>query len=75
MKSVAEKVLAGKRISGDEFLKLAQSNDLHHLGFLANSVRLRLHPEPLVTYVIDRNINYTDICISACKFCAFFQGP
>ena len=36
---------------------------------------MRLHPEPVVTYVVDRNINYTDICISACKFCAFFKAP
>lgn len=75
MKSVAEKILAGKRISGDEFLKLAQSNNLHQLGFLADTIRRRLHPEPVVTFVIDRNINYTDICISACKFCAFFKTP
>jgi len=75
MPGIAEKVLAGKRISGDEFLLLAQSNDLHQLGFLADSVRRRLHPESFVTYVIDRNINYTDICISACKFCAFFKPP
>ena len=45
------------------------------MGFLAGAVRMRLHPEPVVTYVIDRNINYTDICISACKFCAFFKAP
>lgn len=75
MSTVADKVLAGKRISGDEFLQLSQSNDLHQLGFLADSVRRRLHPDPEVTYVIDRNINYTDICISACKFCAFFKAP
>ena len=75
MQEIGAKVLAGERISGEEFLRLAASTDLHHLGFLADSVRRRLHPEPLVTYVIDRNINYTDICISACKFCAFFKGP
>jgi len=75
MNSITEKVLAGERISGDEFLLLAGSNDLHLLGFLADTVRKRLHPEPFVTYVIDRNINYTDICISACKFCAFFKAP
>jgi cyclic dehypoxanthinyl futalosine synthase len=75
MNAVTEKVLAGERISGDEFLRLAQSNDLPMLGFLADSVRRRLHPEAIVTYVIDRNINYTDICISACKFCAFFKSP
>ncbi|MHB8809401.1 MAG: cyclic dehypoxanthinyl futalosine synthase [Desulfobulbaceae bacterium] len=75
MQEIGAKVLAGKRISDEEFLRLAESTDLHLLGFLADSVRRRLHPEPLVTYVIDRNINYTDICISACKFCAFFKAP
>ncbi|MCL7489205.1 MAG: dehypoxanthine futalosine cyclase [Desulfobulbaceae bacterium] len=75
MNAVARKIATGSRISGDEFLELAQSSDLYLLGFLADAVRRRLHPEPLVTYVIDRNINYTDICISACKFCAFFKAP
>ncbi|HBI14204.1 MAG TPA: dehypoxanthine futalosine cyclase [Desulfobulbaceae bacterium] len=75
MKEISAKVLAGERISGDEFLRLAATGDFHRLGFLADTIRRRLHPEPLVTYVIDRNINYTDICISACKFCAFFKAP
>ena len=75
MNSITEKVLAGERISGDEFLQLAESKDIHQLGFLADTIRQRLHPNKLVTYVIDRNINYTDICISACKFCAFFKPP
>ncbi len=75
MDHIAAKVLTGERIGGDEFLTLAAGNDLHKLGFLADSIRRRLHPEPYVTYVIDRNINYTDICISACKFCAFFKAP
>ena len=75
MDSIEQKILNGERISVDEALTLAQGADLHRLGFLANAVRRRLHPEPLVTYVIDRNINYTDICVSACKFCAFFKAP
>jgi cyclic dehypoxanthinyl futalosine synthase len=75
MQSIFESVIAGERISGEEFLILARSADLHQLGFLADSIRKRLHPDPVVTYVIDRNINYTDICISACKFCAFFKAP
>jgi len=73
--SIIDKVLAGGRIDEDEFLVLADQADLHQLGFLADSIRKRLHPDPIVTYVIDRNINYTDICISACKFCAFFKAP
>jgi cyclic dehypoxanthinyl futalosine synthase len=75
MRHIADKILAGERISEEEFLRLAETSDLFRLGFLADHVRRRLHPEPLVTYVIDRNINYTDICISACKFCAFFKAP
>lgn len=75
MEQISEKVLAGERITAEEFLALAEGGDLYRLGFLADAVRKRLHPEPVVTYVIDRNINYTDICISACKFCAFYKAP
>jgi cyclic dehypoxanthinyl futalosine synthase len=75
MQKITDKITAGDRITGDEFLHLAQEADLYQLGFLANAVRKRLHPEPTVTYVVDRNINYTDICVSACKFCAFFKAP
>jgi len=73
--TISQKILAGERISPEEALTLAEEADLYRLGFLANAVRQRLHPEPLVTYVIDRNINYTDICVSACQFCAFFKAP
>ncbi len=47
--------------------------DLLTLGELANGVRKRLHPERLVTFVVDRNINYTNICVNKCKFCAFYR--
>ncbi|KAB2889925.1 MAG: dehypoxanthine futalosine cyclase [Desulfobulbaceae bacterium] len=72
---IRERVLSGGRIGDDEFLLLADRADLYDLAFLADAIRRRLHPEGMVTYVIDRNINYTDICISACKFCAFFKAP
>lgn len=72
---IVERVTAGKRLGDDEFLLLEQKADLYQLGFLANAIRERLHPEKYVTYVIDRNINYTDICVSACKFCAFYKAP
>jgi cyclic dehypoxanthinyl futalosine synthase len=75
MQDIIAHIEAGQRIHGEEFLRLEREASLHQLGFLAHAVRMRLHPEPLVTYVIDRNINYTDICISACKFCAFFKAP
>ncbi len=72
---ISEKVLSGQRISAAEALDLLIHADLHRLGFLAQAMRDRLHPEPVVTYIIDRNINYTDICISGCKFCAFYKAP
>lgn len=75
MQTISNHILAGQRISGTDFLRLAAEADFYQLGFLAAAMRKRLHPERVITYVIDRNINYTDICISACKFCAFFKAP
>ncbi len=75
IEAICDKVMEGQRISDEEYHILESGADLHQLGFLANGVRNRLHPGRKVTYVIDRNINYTDICISACKFCAFFKAP
>lgn len=72
---VAQKISEGQRISDNEFLHLEANASLHELGFMADNVRWRKHPENRVTYVIDRNINYTDTCVSACKFCAFFASP
>lgn len=48
---------------------------LHTLAALAHGLRLRLHLEPVVTYVGDRNINYSNVCVCACRFCAFFRAP
>ena len=49
------------------------SPDLIGLGFEADAVRRRLHPEGVVTYIIDRNINYTNFCTEYCTFCAFYR--
>jgi cyclic dehypoxanthinyl futalosine synthase len=65
----------GKRLSGDDAFLLYKEGDLNTLGQLADDIRRRLHPEPIVTYVIDRNINYTNVCISGCKFCAYYRSP
>ncbi len=75
LESIINNVSSGQRISDDDYLMLEKEGDLHLLGFLANTIRKEKHPENQVSYVIDRNINYTDICISACKFCAFFKPP
>ncbi len=72
---IKTKVREDRRLSGEEALLLYREADLNLLGQLADEIRQRLHPEPIVTYVIDRNINYTNICISGCKFCAFYRAP
>ncbi len=55
-----------------EVIELLESNDLKQLGFLANEKRREFHPdEDFVTFVIDRNVNYTNICSCKCRFCAF----
>jgi len=57
------------------YLDLYQHAPLLDLGRLADEVRWRLHPEPVVSYIIDRNINYTNVCVADCKFCAFYRRP
>jgi cyclic dehypoxanthinyl futalosine synthase len=73
--SVAEKAWNGERLTKEEALTLWENADFYTLAALANKRRVTLHPAPVVTYVIDRNINYTNICISGCRFCAFYQRP
>ncbi|SMO57507.1 cyclic dehypoxanthinyl futalosine synthase [Balnearium lithotrophicum] len=70
---LVEKVISGERINEKEALELLRNFDLLTLGHLANYVRNRIHPEREVTFVIDRNINYTNICICKCRFCAFYR--
>lgn len=72
---IKQKILNSERVSETESLILFRDGSLYDLGFLADFIRKKKHPAPVVTYVIDRNINYTDICISACKFCAFYKAP
>jgi len=69
------KVVDGGRLSADEALALFEGARLADLGAAAAAVCDKLHPEPVRTYVIDRNINYTNICTSGCRFCAFFRPP
>ncbi|MGA3025884.1 MAG: cyclic dehypoxanthinyl futalosine synthase [Bryobacteraceae bacterium] len=56
-----------------EAIDLFQSDDLIGVGMAADAVRRRLHPEGVVTYIVDRNINYTNFCTEYCSFCAFYR--
>ncbi|MDZ7620183.1 MAG: cyclic dehypoxanthinyl futalosine synthase [Patescibacteria group bacterium] len=72
---LAAQAAEGRRLSAAEALVLLESDGLAVLGRAANAVVRRLHPEPVRTYNIDRNINYTNICIGECRFCAFSCRP
>jgi cyclic dehypoxanthinyl futalosine synthase len=75
IRHILDKAVAGERLSPDEGLALLQSNDLAAIGRASDLVSRRLHPEPIRTYNIDRNINYTNICSAVCDFCAFYRRP
>lgn len=65
----------GGRITPEEALLLYTDAPFHALGEAADAVRRRRYPDNIVTYLIDRNINYTNVCVTACKFCAFYRAP
>lgn len=58
-----------------DYLALYEQADLLELGRRADAIRWELHPEPVVTHIIDRNINYTNVCVADCGFCAFYRRP
>jgi len=62
-----------KRLTKEEALDLLKNADLKELGRMASARKLELHPKGITTFVIDRNINYTNICWVDCKFCAFYR--
>jgi cyclic dehypoxanthinyl futalosine synthase len=72
---IADKVRANERIDAVEALALHEHADIVLLGELANLVRQRHNPNPVVTYIVDRNINPYNACITDCGFCAFYAKP
>ena len=62
------------RIDKKEALTLLKSADLLGLGQMADNMRKKMHSEGVVSFIIDRNINYTNVCINKCKFCAFYRN-
>jgi cyclic dehypoxanthinyl futalosine synthase len=75
MAPIRDKILNHDRIDATDAQLLLDRADLLELGVLAHAIRKRLHPEPVVTFVVDRNINYTNGCICGCKFCAYYRPP
>src|SRR6187399_2393102 len=73
VEAIAAKVRSGQRIGAAEALELYRHASTPLLGRLADEIRARLHPERIVSYIIDRNVNYTNVCVAKCNFCAFYR--
>src|SRR5829696_1875583 len=72
---ILDRVLAGQRMTVEECTMLLESHDIARMGVAADEIRARRHPSDVVTYIIDRNINYTNVCNVVCTFCAFYRRP
>jgi cyclic dehypoxanthinyl futalosine synthase len=70
---IVARAAAGARVDAAEALRLYRDAPTAVLGRLADGARARRHPERLVTYIIDRNVNYTNVCVARCNFCAFYR--
>lgn len=73
IQNILDKATTGERLTQNEGMALFECRDLNALGRAADAVTRRLHPEPVRTYNIDRNINYTNVCAAVCDFCAFYR--
>jgi len=75
VEEVLEKALGGERITDDDAIALLRSRDLVAVGRVANEIRNRLTDPSRVTFIVDRNLNYTNVCVTDCDFCAFYRRP
>ncbi|MEP7075072.1 MAG: cyclic dehypoxanthinyl futalosine synthase [Acidobacteriota bacterium] len=72
---ILDKALDGERLTTADCTALLESRDFVRIGLAAHEIRLRKNPGDIVTYIIDRNINYTNVCNVVCTFCAFYRRP
>lgn len=70
---ILEAAVRGERIGRDEARRLFENAGLLELGSAADRIRARLHADSVISYIIDRNINYTNVCTEFCSFCAFYR--
>src|SRR5260221_10901014 len=71
---VRDRAAAGERLSREEAMTLYRGAPTQILGRLADAVRARKHPDGVASYIIDRNVNYTNVCVARCNFCAFYRS-
>lgn len=74
-RAILERAREGGRISSAEALYLLEHGDLDRIGEVADAIRRRRFPEGYATFIVDRNINYTNVCVIKCTFCAFYRLP
>ena len=72
---ILDKALKGERLQLEDTVTLFECNEIEKMGAAADIIMKRWHPEPITTFVIGRNINYTNVCDVYCRFCAFYRRP
>jgi cyclic dehypoxanthinyl futalosine synthase len=72
---VLERALDGERISDEDAVALLRSRDLVAVGRAADAIRNRKNDPERITFIVDRNLNYTNVCVTDCDFCAFYRPP
>jgi cyclic dehypoxanthinyl futalosine synthase len=71
--TILESAVEGVRVTAEEAVRLFEEAELLELASAADRIRARLHPDNVISYIIDRNINYTNVCKEFCTFCAFYR--
>lgn len=71
--TLLSRAAGGERLSASEGERLSAEASLFDLGLAADAIRRRKHPDGVVTYIVDRNVNYTNVCTTSCRFCAFYR--
>jgi cyclic dehypoxanthinyl futalosine synthase len=72
---ILDKALNGGRLGLEEIVTLFESDEIEKMGAAADTIMKRFHPEPITTFVVGRNVNYSNICDTYCRFCAFYRPP
>ncbi|MFB4162983.1 cyclic dehypoxanthinyl futalosine synthase [Alteribacillus sp. JSM 102045] len=72
---ILTRALNGERLTMEDAVRLYESDEIEKMGAAANEVMKKWHPDPVTTFVIGRNVNYTNFCDTYCRFCAFYRRP
>jgi cyclic dehypoxanthinyl futalosine synthase len=75
VRTILDKALDGERITDEDAIALLESRDLVAVGRTAEELRARRTDPDAITFIVDRNVNYTNVCVTDCDFCAFYRRP